>query len=90
METLVQVKSVIKFDDKEKLIYDIVFCTKHIFNIDLPKFCTSDDRVKFRDEIRKIIKLSGLKIIDDRIIHTNETTIWKIETKLQNAKKQSR
>lgn len=64
---------------KEKLLYNLLFGTKTIFNIDLDKFCTFDTRSKFRDEIRNILKNSKVNILDDRIIHTDETVIWKIE-----------
>lgn len=57
----------------------LLFYNKTIFNIDLQKYCTFDTRPKFRDEIRKILKKGGVKILDDRIMHTDDAVIWKIE-----------
>ena len=66
--------------DSEQLIYELLFSKKTIFPIDLQEYCEFyEQRSKFRDHIRTILKRGGVIILDDRIIHTNETVIWKIE-----------
>lgn len=67
--------------DKDSMIFDFLFSTIAVFHIDLQKYCTFKTRPIFRDEIRSIIKRGGVSIVDDRIIHTNETVIWKIEVR---------
>lgn len=81
MITLIQINDDKEFNDVEKLIYDIIYLQKRIFNIYLEKYCSFENRALFRDELRTIIYRGGLKILDDRIIHTNETVIWKLELK---------
>ena len=81
MITLIQINDNKEFNDVEKLIYDIIYLQKRIFNIDLEKYCSFENRAIFREELRTIIYRGGLKILDDRIIHTNETVIWKLELK---------
>lgn len=81
MEKVLELDEAIEFSGKDQLIYDLLFSTQSIYNIDLQHYCNFDNRSKFREEIRIIIKRSGLRIIDDRIIHTNAKIIWKIELK---------
>jgi hypothetical protein len=63
----------------EELIYMLLYNDNTCFNIDLQKYCTFDARPKFRDDIRNILKRAQINILDDRIIHTDITIIWKIE-----------
>ena len=66
--------------DNEQLIYDLIFSSDTIFFIDLQKYCEYyEERTYFRDYIRSIMKRCKIIINDDRIIHTNETVIWKLE-----------
>lgn len=66
---------------KEKLIYDILFSDETLFEIDLQIYCDINKRSDFREEIRIVIKKGNLSIIDDRIIHTDDKVIWKLEIK---------
>jgi len=81
MKTLIKINNEKELSDLENMIYDLLFSTKRIFNIDLEKYCSFENRAMFRDEIRTIIMRGGIKTLDDRIIHTNETVIWKLELK---------
>jgi len=81
MKTLIEINNEKEFNDTEKLIYNLLFSDKRIFNIDLEKHCSFENRAIFRDEIRTIIIRGGIKTLDDRIIHTNESVIWKLELK---------
>ena len=65
----------------EQLIYDLLFTSQKVFNIILDDYCTFEYRPIFKEDLRIIIKRGGLKILDDRIIHTNENIIWKLEIK---------
>ncbi len=71
----------VMLSDREKMLFDFLFSEQSIFYIDLNKHTVLEYRPKYRDEIRTIIKRGGLEIIDDRIIHTDDTVIWKIEIK---------
>ena len=71
-------------DDREKMIYDFLFSDETLFYIDLNKYTTTEFRSDFREDIRGIIKKGGYKIKDDRIVHTHETTVWKIEIDKSN------
>lgn len=69
------------FDNKEQMLYDLLFSNKPVILVNLDEFCQFNNREGFKDEIRYIIKLGGVKILDDRIVHTNESVLWKLELK---------
>lgn len=87
MSTLIENKNLaskeqdITLSAYQKMIYDLLFSKNTIHNIPLEEFCSFEYRPIFRDEIRKIVTKGGIKILDDRIIHTNESVIWKLELK---------
>lgn len=81
MKTLIKTNNEIELSDIEQIIYDLLFSDKRIFNINLEKYCSFENRAMFRDEIRNVITRGGIKTLDDRIIHTNESVIWKLELK---------
>lgn len=67
------------FSKEENLIYNILFGKNNHINIQMDEFCIYKNREKFKNKIRTIVKRGGVKIIDDRILHNEETLIWKIE-----------
>lgn len=67
------------FNQQEKLIYDLIFSDKLIFFIDLNFYCKYKARSYFRENIRTILRRSGVKVTYDRIVHTNNTDFWKLD-----------
>lgn len=65
----------------EQLLYDLLFGKSNVQHIKFDDFCEFDERLKFKDEIRDICKKGKVKILDDRIIHTEDYIIWKLEVK---------
>jgi len=68
-------------DKKEKLIYSILFLSKIDFEISIQDYCNADKRSDFREEIRIIIKKGEISIVEDRIIHKDDSVIWKLKLK---------
>lgn len=71
-------------DKKEKLndlIYNILFGTTNVILIVFDDYCEFKDRNSFKDKVRTIICRGDVKIKDERIIHTEENVIWKLEIK---------
>ena len=66
---------------KERLIWLLLFDTAKKYELDLILYCKVEHRAGFREEMREIIKKGGKILIEDRIIHREEKTIWKIELK---------
>jgi hypothetical protein len=63
----------------EKLIWSFLFTEKTHYDIDIDKYCKSDERADFRENMRQIILKGKKRIIEDRIVHFEEKVIWKIE-----------
>lgn len=76
METVMDV-----FTQREQILFDLLFSDKKVILIELDNFCEYKDRTKFKEEIRTIIKIGKVEILDDRIVHTNESVLWKLEVK---------
>lgn len=68
--------------NKERLIWLILFDDEKHYELDLTLYCKVENRAIFRNEIREIVKKGNKVIVEDRIIHKEEKTIWKIELKL--------
>ena len=67
----------------ESLIHLLLFNDTEEYEIDLSKYIDLTKRTEFREEMRKIVSLGGKQLTDDRIIHREDKTIWKIEIKLK-------
>lgn len=67
----------------ESLIYMLLFNDKEEYELDLSIYIDLNKRTEFREEMRNIISLGGKQLTDDRIIHREDKTIWKIEIKLK-------
>ncbi len=67
--------------NKERLMWLLLFDDEKNYELDLGNYCNVNNRSKFREEIRDAIKKGGKIIIEDRIIHRDEITVWKIELK---------
>jgi len=66
---------------KEQLIVSLLFSNKIVYDINIEEYSQAECRSDFRDEIRTILKRSGIVITEDRIVHKDEKIIWKIEIK---------
>ena len=64
---------------KQVLIASLLFDDKRIYDINIEEYCDIEHRSDFREEIRRAVKLGGVSIVEDRIIHREEKIIWKIE-----------
>lgn len=71
----------IVLDKKEKLIFSLLFSTKVDFEINIQEFCPAEARSEFKEEIRNIVKQGSLSIVDDRIMHRDDSVIWKLKIK---------
>lgn len=69
------------FTTYENLCYDLLFGTENVIHIIFDDFCEFDERLKFKETIRSILNIGKVYIHDDRIIHTKESIIWKLELK---------
>ena len=66
------------FNKKEELLFELLLVPNNN-SLVLDGYCTYKYREKFKTKIRAIAKL-GVKILDDRILHT-EKLVWKIEVR---------
>lgn len=67
--------------NKERLIWLLLFDDVKYYELDLSLYCKVENRASFREEIREVIKKGSKSLVEDRIIHREEKTIWKIEIK---------
>ncbi len=68
-----------QFNNKQQFIYNLLFLSDKIHEINIDEYCEKFDRPFFKDEIRSIIKKGGKYIIDEKTINTETKTIQKIE-----------
>jgi len=67
---------------KDRLIWILLFSEATVHEIDLALYVTKmEDRADFREEMREAVKKSGRTIVEDRIFHKDDKTIWKLEVK---------
>lgn len=71
----------IVLNKKERLISSLIYSLETEYEINIQEYCLLDERAEFREEIRKVIKVVGMSIIEDRIIHRDDTVIWKLNIK---------
>ncbi len=71
-------KENVELNLEEKLIYDILFTSKNDYEINLELYCINETKSSFRDKIRNIIKKGHKSITEDRIINTENKTVWRI------------
>lgn len=67
--------------NRERLLWLLLFDTEKNYELDLSIYCKVEQRTQFREEVREAVKKGGKIIIEDRIIHRDEKTVWKIELK---------
>lgn len=66
----------------EKLIYDLIFSDEDKYVINIGEYITNIyEYDEFIDEVKKILKLSKVKIVSNSIDVDNETVIWKLKVK---------
>lgn len=65
--------------DFEKLMWNLLFSTQCVYEINIEKYCKHDERTAFRDHVRMALKKGQRKILEDRIIHYEDCIIWKLE-----------
>lgn len=70
-----------RIQKKDKLIYSFLFDEAITYEINLNDFCNYENRSTFRNELREVIIKGGKNIIEDRIIHRENDTIWRLEIK---------
>lgn len=63
----------------EQLIYHLIFTNIKYYELDLSDYIKITSRTEFREEIRNIVNRINKKITEDRIIHKDDKTIWKIQ-----------
>lgn len=67
---------------RDKLIWTLLFSEIIIHEIDIDLYVIkARDRANFREEIREAIIKGGKTITEDRILHKDDKTIWKLEVK---------
>lgn len=69
------------FTTYESLCYDLIFGNENVIHITFDDFCEFDERLNFKEKIRTILNRGNVYILDDRIIHTKASIIWKLELK---------
>ena len=72
---------------KEQLIFALLFGDVTDYEVHIDRFCDPSDRSAFRDEIRLAIKKGNKIILDDRIIHKENLTVWKLEIRSTDSTK---
>lgn len=66
----------------EKLIYDLIFSDEDKYVINIGDYITNIYEYDvFIDEVKRILKLSKVKIVSNSIDVDNESVIWKIKVK---------
>ena len=70
-----------KLTKKENLLHHLIFDDDAEFCIDIEDYVDAPFRAEFREEIRNAILKAGKKILNDKIINTEEKIIWKISLK---------
>lgn len=73
--------AVVKLKKVDMLIYSFLFDESNTYEIVLSDYCEYDNRTEFRNDIRNAVIKGGRTIVEDRIIHRENDTIWKIEIK---------
>lgn len=63
-------------NDKDKLIYDIIFGTDTKYEIPFYEYIDLEEVDNFTDKIRENLLLSGIKIIEDNLILSEERNSW--------------
>lgn len=66
---------------KEQLIFAILFSDVTDYEVDIDRFCSPSERPVFREEIRNAIKKGNMTITEDRIIHKEHLTLWKLDVR---------
>jgi len=68
--------------DKGELIYDLIFSEKLEYKIDIAEYVNDiyqyDD---FVDEMKIILKKSGVKIVKSIVVVDSKTAIWQLKLK---------
>lgn len=65
----------------EVMLFELLFGESNVQHIKFDDFCEFGERLNFKEKVRSICKKGNVKILDDRIIHTEESIIWKLEVK---------
>lgn len=70
-----------EFTIHEKLYYELLFGINNVIHIIFDDYCVFDERLDFKEHIRNICSKGEVLILDDRIIHTKNYIVWKLEIK---------
>jgi len=65
--------------DYEKLMWNLLFSSQCQYEIDIEKYCKHNERPEFREKVRSALKRGQRAIIEDRVIHYEDSIIWKLE-----------
>lgn len=68
--------------DKDSLIYDLIFSDNQIFNIDIADYIEDIYQYEsFVNDIKKILKKSKVKILSSNVIVDSKTVTWELKVK---------
>lgn len=67
-------------DNKNVLIYELIFTEMEEFNIDISKYISNIyDYEEFISDIKKILKQSKVKIVNSTVNLDSKTVIWELK-----------
>jgi hypothetical protein len=67
-------------DNKNVLIYELIFTEMEEFNIDISKYISNIyDYEEFISDIKKILKQSKVKIVNSTVNLDSKTAIWELK-----------
>lgn len=69
-------------ENKEKLIYDLIFSNEEKFKIDISEYIEDIYNYEsFVSDIKLVLKKSKVKILENEIKLNSKTVIWKLKVK---------
>jgi hypothetical protein len=67
-------------ENRDRLIYDLIFSNNDNFNIDISDYIDDIYQYKsFVSEIKKILKKSKVKIISSNLLVDSKTVTWELK-----------
>lgn len=64
----------------DQLIFELLFSDRKHYEVELKQFAPlSDDRTEFRNLVIDAVLRGGRSFADDRVVHRDGGTFWKIE-----------
>ncbi len=66
-------------DIRQQLIYDLIFLDKTKYELEISLYVDQYSRTAFLECVRDAVLRGGRSFVEDRVIHRDEGTIWRIE-----------